>query len=111
MQAGLPASHNPFLKNTRRPAPRKPHQIREVCCASFCTEGNAVEGEWVARCLEALGHEAIVADPNFAPMYVHRNRKIKPGGCTRPRRGVCSAPSARPIACQIRQTNSWVKSG
>jgi len=23
--------------------------------------------------------EVIVADPNFAPMYAHRNRKIEPG--------------------------------
>ena len=23
--------------------------------------------EWVARCLEDLGHEVVVADPNFAP--------------------------------------------
>jgi len=23
---------------------------------------------WAARCLEALGHEVIVADPKFAPM-------------------------------------------
>jgi len=29
----------------------------------------ATESEWVARHLEALGHEVIVADPNFAPMY------------------------------------------
>ena len=27
----------------------------------------ATESEWVARCLEALGHEVVVADPNFAP--------------------------------------------
>ena len=33
--------------------------------------------EWVARCLEALGHEVIVADPNFAPMYATRTRKVK----------------------------------
>jgi transposase len=26
------------------------------------------ESEWVARCLEALGREVIVADPNFARM-------------------------------------------
>src|SRR5437867_799184 len=26
------------------------------------------ESEWVARCLEELGHEVIVTDPNFAPM-------------------------------------------
>jgi transposase len=33
--------------------------------------------EWVGRCLEALGHEVIVADPNFAPMYATRTRKVK----------------------------------
>ena len=27
----------------------------------------STDSEWVARCLEALGHEVIVADPNFAP--------------------------------------------
>ena len=31
----------------------------------------------MAECLEALGHEVIVADPNFAPMYVALTRKIK----------------------------------
>jgi transposase len=32
----------------------------------------------VARCLEAFGHEVIVADPNFAPMYATRRaRKVK----------------------------------
>lgn len=35
------------------------------------------ESEWVARHLEALGHEAIVADPNFAPMYATRSRRVK----------------------------------
>lgn len=38
---------------------------------------SATESEWVARCLEALGHEVIVADPNFAPMYAQRSRKVK----------------------------------
>jgi transposase len=28
----------------------------------------STDSEWVARCLEGLGHEVIVADPNFAPM-------------------------------------------
>ncbi len=37
----------------------------------------STESEWVARCLEGLGHEVIVADPNFAPMYATRSRKIK----------------------------------
>ena len=37
----------------------------------------STESEWVARCLEGLGHEVIVADPNFAPMYAARSRKIK----------------------------------
>lgn len=38
---------------------------------------SATESEWVARCLERLGHEVIVADPNFAPMYAQRSRKVK----------------------------------
>lgn len=33
--------------------------------------------EWVARHLESLGFEVIVADPNFAPMYASRHKKIK----------------------------------
>lgn len=35
------------------------------------------ESEWVARCLEERGHEVIVADPNYAPMYAQRQRKVK----------------------------------
>lgn len=35
------------------------------------------ESEWVAQALEAAGHTVIVADPNFAPMYGDRQRKVK----------------------------------
>lgn len=38
---------------------------------------SSTESEWVARCLEELGHEVIVADPSFAPMYGTRNRHVK----------------------------------
>ncbi len=37
----------------------------------------ATESEWVARHLESLGHEVIVADPNCAPMYATRRRGVK----------------------------------
>src|SRR2546425_2705634 len=37
----------------------------------------STESEWVARHLENLGHEVIVADPNFAPMYATRRRGVK----------------------------------
>ena len=37
----------------------------------------STESEWVARCLEELGHEVIVADPHFAAMYATRSRKVK----------------------------------
>ena len=37
----------------------------------------ATESEWVAQHLETLGHEVIVADPNFTAMYGHRSRRIK----------------------------------
>lgn len=35
------------------------------------------ESEWVAQTLEAAGHEVIVADPNYAPMYGELRRKVK----------------------------------
>src|SRR6202158_4695355 len=38
---------------------------------------SSTESEWVARCLEGLGHEVVVADPNLAPMYATRTRKVK----------------------------------
>lgn len=37
----------------------------------------STESEWVAQHLETIGHEVIVADPNFTPMYSHRSRRIK----------------------------------
>lgn len=37
----------------------------------------STESEWVAAHLEGLGHEAIVADPNDAPMYGTRSRRVK----------------------------------
>lgn len=38
---------------------------------------SGTESEWVARHLERMGHEVIVADPNFAPMYATRSRRTK----------------------------------
>ena len=37
----------------------------------------ATESEWVACALEQAGHEVVVADPNYAPMYGERQRRIK----------------------------------
>ena len=37
----------------------------------------STESEWVARHLESLGHEVIVADQNYAPMYANRSRRTK----------------------------------
>jgi len=37
----------------------------------------STESEWVAQYLESLGHEVIVADPNYAPMYASRTRRVK----------------------------------
>ncbi len=50
---------------------------------------SSTESEWVARCLEQLGHEVIVADPNFAPMYATRDRRIKTD--KRDARALCEA--------------------
>lgn len=38
---------------------------------------SSTESEWVAQHLEGLGHEVVVADPNYLPMYGERSRKVK----------------------------------
>ncbi len=55
---------------------------------------SSTESEWVATCLEALGHEVIVADPNFAAMYGTRTRRIKTD-----RRDVAAWPRRPAPAC------------
>lgn len=37
----------------------------------------STESEWVAQHLETLGHDVVVADPNFGLMYGHRSRRVK----------------------------------
>ena len=49
----------------------------------------STDSEWVAQVLEALGHEVVVADPNFAPMYATRSRKVKTD--RRDARALCDA--------------------
>ena len=49
----------------------------------------STESEWVARHLESLGHEVIVADPGFAPMYATRSRRVKTD--RRDARALCEA--------------------
>jgi transposase len=57
---------------------------RERLVAAFGGHGalrilleTGTESEWVAQALEAAGHEVIVADPNYAPMYGEIRRKVK----------------------------------
>jgi transposase len=37
----------------------------------------STESEWVALHVESLGHEVIVADPNYGAMYARRSRRVK----------------------------------
>jgi transposase len=37
----------------------------------------STESEWVAQHLESLGHDVIVADPNYGAMYALRSRRVK----------------------------------
>ena len=41
---------------------------------------SGTDSEWVAPHLEPLGHEVVVADPNYLPMYASRSRKVKTDG-------------------------------
>jgi len=57
---------------------------RERLTQAFASHGpmrilleTGTESEWVAQVLEAAGHDVIVADPNYAPMYGELSRKVK----------------------------------
>jgi transposase len=69
----------------------------------------STESERVARCLEGLGHEVIVADPNFAPMYATRTRKVKTD--RRDARALTEAKCSAPIGRLIDSPTASDKSG
>jgi len=57
---------------------------RQRLVAAFASHGplrilleTGTDSEWVAQALEAAGHEVIVADPNYAPMYGEVTRHVK----------------------------------
>ena len=56
------------------------------------------ESEWVAQHLESLGHEVVVADPNYAPMYGERTRRIKTPIFIWPTSEFPICPAGRPTA-------------
>src|SRR5436309_6356394 len=58
----------------RGPAHARRHAVRPR--TKILLEAST-ESEWVARHLESLGHEVLVADPNYAPMYATRSRRTK----------------------------------
>jgi transposase len=64
----------------------------------------ATESEWVARHLEGLGHEVVVADPNFAPMYATLSKKIKTD--KRDARALCDARERGTYRRAYRSTDS-----
>ena len=60
----------------RRPVSASRPSLGDRPRAKILVEAST-ESEWVARCLEGFGHEVVVADPNYAPMYGQRMRAIK----------------------------------
>ena len=57
---------------------------RERLTTAFAGQGpmrivveTGTESEWVAQALEAAGHEVVVVDPNYAPMYGSLHRHVK----------------------------------
>jgi transposase len=63
-------------RRIRTEAPRFATLLAERPRAGILLKAST-ESEWAARCLEALGHEVIVGDPNYAPMYAQRSRCVK----------------------------------
>lgn len=60
--------------DTRRPAFEQVFQGRP---RMRIVVESSTESEWVAQTLEGLGHEVVVVDPNYGPMYGTRTRRIK----------------------------------
>jgi transposase len=104
------------------------HTQRERFAAVFAERPRArilseasTESAWVAPCLEALGHEVIVADPNDAPLYAQRSR-----GVTTDRRAAAAVAHAwrlgashpahrtsarhRPVRALLTGREAWVRS-
>lgn len=84
MDAGMVTSHICELREGGEVAERQIRTERKRFQDVFGNRPKArilieasTESEWIACCLEELGHDVIVADPNFAPMYAHRSRRIK----------------------------------
>jgi hypothetical protein len=57
----------------------EPERLADVLGARPRTRGlleASTQSEWVAATLEALGHEVVVANPNYTPMYATRTRDL-----------------------------------
>ncbi len=63
-------------KRLRTERQRLTQYFKERPLAKILIEASTIS-EWVARLLEGLGHEVMVADPNYAPMYAQRSRRVK----------------------------------
>src|SRR6058998_3049666 len=63
-------------KRMRTERERLRQYFKERPPARILIEASTIS-EWMARLLEELGHEVIVADPNYAPMYAQRSRRVK----------------------------------
>lgn len=85
---------------------------------------SSTESEWVAQDLEGLGHEVVVVDPNYLPMYGSRSRRVKTDrrdvaalaeanrtGTFRAAHRVSAAAAARRQALRIRRRLVATRSG
>jgi transposase len=66
-----------LIERRVRAIPERFADVLEDCPRARILVEASTESEWVARWLDGLSHEVIVADPNFTPMYATRTRKIK----------------------------------
>ncbi len=67
----------------------------------------STDSEWVARCLEGLGHEVIAADPNSAPMYGTRHRKVMAWRWRCGPKAVCSSANFLVFIAPVLLPRGW----
>lgn len=77
-QVSIRGENGEELKNVRIPTAREAltELLKEFPRARILVE-SCTPVRWISKVLKELGHEVLIADPNYLPMYVNQANKRK----------------------------------
>ena len=96
-------------KRIRTERARLTQYFRDRPPARILMEASTIS-EWVARLIEGLGHEVVVADPNYAPMYAQRSRRVKTDKGPRRFGGTAAAQPGCGVLHEPPRWQEWTRS-